>query len=159
MSIVSSVMLDDIHPDIINICLTENYCPLLEPALNNPEIAEMFKKDIEAAVMRVLKSEDIHNTGRNVMISLPPEMVEELLELESNTGVSINQHIIGGLRGNFGISGAGTFEMKKTQQELASDLINSLITITPVNEDVDEDDDLISAVPSGNDTIVISEPD
>lgn len=155
MSIVSSVVLDDVHPDIINICLTENYCPLLEPALNNPEIAEMFKKDIEAAVLRVLKSEEIYNNGRNVMISLPPEMVEELLKLESKTGVSINQHIVGGLRGNFGISGAGTFEVKKTRQELATDLIDSLITITPVDED--EDEDLISAVPSGNDTIVISE--
>lgn len=153
MSIVSSVVIDDIHPDLINICLTENYCPLLEPALNNPDIAEMFKKDIEAALQRVLKSEDIHNTGRNVMISLPPEMVEELLELEGKTGVNINQHIIGGLRGNFGISGVGTFEVKKTRQELATDLVDSLITITPV----DEDEDLIRAVPSGNDTIVISE--
>lgn len=157
MSIVSAITIDDVYPDHINICLTENYCPLLEPALNNPEIATMFKKDIEAAVHRVLKSEDIYNNGRNVMISLPPEMVEELLKLESKTGVSINQHIIGGLRGNFGISGAGTFEVKKTRQELATDLVDSLITITPVDED--EDEDLIGAVPSGNDTIVISEPD
>lgn len=116
--LVSSVYLNSINDLVIEVPNHVN-TTLLMILDSNEDVKRRFIEKISEAILDVLSCEDVHSTGNNLLFCLPSKMVEEMVKIQTATGVQMNTMVLEALRCRFNLPGTGIITSTSKKDRVA----------------------------------------
>lgn len=116
--LVSSMYANGINDLVIDMPHNVN-TTLLMILESNEDVKRRFIEKIDEAVRDVLSCEDVHSTGNNLLFCLPSEMVDEMVKIQTATGVPMNTMVLEALRCRFNLPGTGIITSTSKKDRVA----------------------------------------